>query len=53
MKVINKKTGKEHNIDAKTLESWQKAGIPMKVVEVEKPNAIKEKESDKSNPVVK
>lgn len=53
MKVINKKTGKEHNIDAKTLESWQKAGISVKVVELEKPTAIKEKESDKSGQVVK
>ena len=44
MKVINVQTGKEHNIDQKTFDEWTQAGISLKVLEVEKPKAIKEKE---------
>jgi len=44
MKVINVQTGKEHNIDQKTFDAWFAAGITLKVIEVQKPNAIKEKE---------
>lgn len=44
MKVINVQTGKEHNIDQKTFDEWTQAGISLKVIEVQKPNAIKNKE---------
>ena len=44
---------KEHNIDPKTFDTWINAGIPLKVVEVEKPKAIVEKELQKSVEVVK
>ncbi len=44
MKVINVQTGKEHNIDQKTFDAWTSAGILVKVLEVQKPTAIKEKE---------
>ena len=44
MKVVNKLTGKEHNIDHETLDLWVKSGIQVKVIEIEKPKAIKEKE---------
>jgi len=44
MKVINVQTGKEHNIDQKTFDEWTQAGIALRVVEVQKPTAIKNKE---------
>lgn len=44
MKVINVQTGKEHNIDQKIFDAWVSAGIVLKVLEVQKPTAIKEKE---------
>jgi hypothetical protein len=47
MKVLNRNTGKEHNIDQKTFDTWIDAGIPIKIIEVEKPKAIVEKELQK------
>ena len=44
MKVRNVITNKEHNIDQKTFDEWTKAGAQLRVIEVEKPKAIKEKE---------
>lgn len=44
MKVINVQTGKEHNIDQKTFDTWVQGGIRLKVIEVPKPEAIKKKE---------
>lgn len=51
IKVINIKTGREHNINEKTLELWQSAGIPFKVVDIKKPEAIEKKEAVKELPV--
>jgi len=44
MKVVNTQTNKEHNIDKETFDLWTKSGIRLKVIEIEKPKAIKEKE---------
>jgi hypothetical protein len=44
MKVVNTQTNKEHNIDKETYDLWTQSGIRLKVIEVEKPKAIKEKE---------
>ena len=44
MKVRNVITNKEHNIDQKTFDEWAKAGAQLRVIEIEKPKAIKEKE---------
>lgn len=48
MKVLNRLTNKEHNITKEIFESWSKAGIPLKVLDIEKPQAIKTKEADKA-----
>ena len=48
MKVINQNTGKEHNIDQSTFDLWTSAKIPLKIIEVEKPKAIKDKELSKA-----
>ncbi len=53
MKVLNRNTDKEHNIDQKTFDAWIYADIPLKIIEVEKPKAIVEKELQKSVEVVK
>ena len=45
MKVRNVITNKEHNIDQKTFDEWTKSGARLRVIEVEKPKAIKEKEA--------
>jgi len=47
MKVLNIQTNKEHNIDKETFDLWTKSGIRLKVIEIEKPKAIKEKELQK------
>jgi len=52
MKVKNITTGKEHNIDQKTYDEWVKAGILLRVIEVTKPAAIKEKELEAKGPKV-
>ena len=51
MKVINKHTGAEHNIDDDTYNAWIKAGIVLQVIEVEKPNSIKNKETKKEEDI--
>ena len=48
MKVRNVITNKEHNIDQKTFDEWTKSGARLRVIEVEKPKAIKEKELQKA-----
>lgn len=48
MKVVNTQTNKEHNIDKETFDLWTQSGIRLKVIEVEKPKAIKEKELQKA-----
>ena len=47
MKVLNQNTGKEHNINQETFDLWSKAKIPLKIIEVEKPKAIVDKELKK------
>lgn len=42
VKVINRISGKTHEITANELEAWQNAGIPVKVVEYPKPDIIKD-----------
>ncbi len=48
MKVLNIQTNKEHNIDKETFDLWTQSGIRLKVIEIEKPKAIKEKELQKA-----
>ena len=47
IKVVNRITGKEHYITQNELEAWQIAGIPVKVLESQKPDILKEKEKPK------